>query len=527
MNEHIKEPISIKSESIIHWFVAILSIIYGCGFLIVFTFFKSYGIDSADFVEAKYIHVGFLFALACLAVIAPIYWIIWPSKKGLPDTFAAFIQRGFLEPTWKRRRQLLLWRPVWRWFHPYWSVHPIHGTHIGSAIRISIIFIIWSFIVVVLYAPLDFASHHPKLAVFNFLIPMIVLSLGLLGDFFKDGEFTQYQLEHLMKVRFTLRVWWVSVGAIYIAIYCMWPVWCGHKAVCECMAIFYFSVPLMIIRRCFWDLFYFPWRRCASLKMRDSRRTYVHKMNNHLLWKYRSQENTESRLAACQWLTYTVQWVFVIWQFWTFLWTIRPEVLKVSLYEILFGADYLSEMKKGFTSGDVLFPHRGIYFVFLVMLISFFVMRHLYRLKQIMRDDAYEDAGWAAHVSVSLIVVALFYISILAFAHTIYPYIPFEKGGGDYSRKPLAFLSFNTKAISEGRFHFNIPEDILRYNASNSLMVLEENDRFVFVAHVTSTNDMLMWRIGAHRPKVYELSREAIVSISEDFKEPSNRIARP
>lgn len=477
-----------KSGELMHWFVAVISLVYGCGFLIVFTFFKSYGIDSADFIEAKYIHVGFLYALACLVVIAPIYWLLWPIKGNLPDSVANHIKISLLKRNWKRRRRSMLWLPLGRLLRPQWIENPIHGIHTSWAVRVSIILMMWSFITIVLFADSGFVRNHPKLAIFNFLTPMVVLILGLFGDFFKGGSFTKQQSRVLSKTRKKLRIWWLLVGFCYLLVYFFAPSWREKRLICLPMATFYFGIALIIIAARFLKLFRFPGRVQID-------------------W------DTATRLAACQWMMYTIQWAVVVWQTWTFLWTIRPEALSVSLWEILVGPRYMHDIKEHISSADVPFPHRGIYFVFMIVLISFFVMRHMYRLKQILKDKNYEDAKWAANVSVGLIVVALFYMSISSFAHTIYPYIPAEKGGGDFSRSPTVSIYFNTNAVSEGGISINIPSEIISCNATNSLMILDEDDKFIYVAPIASTNDPFDWRIGKSKPRVFEINREAITSI--------------
>jgi len=94
--ENVAETsISEKSERLVQWFFAAVGLIYGCGFLIVFTFFKGFGVDSADFVEAKYIHVGFLFFMACLVIAVPLWWLLWPLRSKVPEGFSIMIRKGF------------------------------------------------------------------------------------------------------------------------------------------------------------------------------------------------------------------------------------------------------------------------------------------------------------------------------------------------------------------------------------------------------------------------------------------------
>jgi hypothetical protein len=63
-----------------HWFFPLVGIAYAAGFLIVFTFSRSFGIDGAELLQGKYIHVGSLFVMACIVVALPILWFFYLVK---------------------------------------------------------------------------------------------------------------------------------------------------------------------------------------------------------------------------------------------------------------------------------------------------------------------------------------------------------------------------------------------------------------------------------------------------------------
>src|ERR1700733_3952439 len=92
-----------KSDGLAHWFLVALSLIYGSGCLIVFTFFKSLGVDSIEFVEAKYIHIGVLFVMACLVIAVPMWWVVWPKRMSWPRVGSTILRKGLLKRTWKGR----------------------------------------------------------------------------------------------------------------------------------------------------------------------------------------------------------------------------------------------------------------------------------------------------------------------------------------------------------------------------------------------------------------------------------------
>ncbi len=58
-----------------HWFLPLVGVAYSAGFLIVFTFSKSFGIEGAELLQGKYIHVGSLFVMACVVIALPILWL--------------------------------------------------------------------------------------------------------------------------------------------------------------------------------------------------------------------------------------------------------------------------------------------------------------------------------------------------------------------------------------------------------------------------------------------------------------------
>jgi hypothetical protein len=62
-------------EKLPQWFIPIIGFIYATGFLLVITFFDQFGLreSSGDFFKIKYLHVGILFWLLPLILMAPLY----------------------------------------------------------------------------------------------------------------------------------------------------------------------------------------------------------------------------------------------------------------------------------------------------------------------------------------------------------------------------------------------------------------------------------------------------------------------
>jgi hypothetical protein len=475
-----------KSEGSVHWFFAAVGLVYGCGFLVVFTFFKGFGVDSADFVEAKYIHVGVLFFMACLVVAVPLWWLVWPMRSKMPEFFTTHIRKSIIKTTWSDRGKCFIIDPTVSFFSPNWSidtVHGLHGLHARPPVRISMILILWSFVTIVMFAPSNFGQVHTKLAIFNFLIPMALLMLGFLGDFFKGGAFSVAQNDYLRIVRCGLRVWWLLAGGSYL--YCflftdwfndyIWP-----------LAIIFFYIPLATITWLFVKFFFFPNRGGNFVNFR-------------------------SRIDVCLWALYSLQWATVVLQIWVFIWTVKRDTLGISLWDVLLGKNYFPLLLKHIHDRD--FPHGGIYFAFLIILIGFFIIRNSYRLKQMERAG---DKGHpiATSISMAAVVVPLGYISILAFAHYIYPYIPYEKGGGDYTKCPLVHLTFNTSTVSAAEFSIALPPEILSKNTSNCLIILDENSSFVFLADRTDAGGPANWQSGTNKPTVFQIRHELVNCIA-------------
>ena len=471
-------------ETLAHWFFVIAALLYACGFLVVFTFLRQLGINSIDFVEAKYMHVGVLFALSALVVVLPLWWLLWPLRGQSPDSLRQYVKNLLLLPSWRDRIARLFLEPIKNFFYPEWSPDPIHGINASPAVRISMILLLWAFIILVIFASPDFGRKHSQLAFYNFSIPMLVLGLGYLADVFKNGSLSDEQQLLLKRGRCALRSWWLIVGALFLYYFTKLPYFDSNL---DIFAVLYFGVSGLLISGIF--LLFFCWPRRGS-----------------------GLGDTLSRMAILEWLLYTTQWAMVIWQIWSFIWTIRTKSLGVSLLEVLLGRRYLTQMEAGLRHAGMVLPSGAIYFVFLIVLIVFFVIRVAYRLKQI---DLTKDAGYrrATTISTALIVGPLSYISILAFAYTIYPYIPSRKGGGDYTGNDKVRVEFNSYTDAYGLRLIEIPRDLQDKNASNALILLDESSEFIFLADKQDGGGAAKWRAGEGRPTIYEVHRSAISCI--------------
>jgi len=208
-----------KSEKLgmfVQYFVTAVGLIYGSGFLIVFTFFKRFGIDSADFVEAKYIHVGFLFLMACLVIAVPFWWLVWPIRSKPKGYYSRKVWNYTNTIHGYQDLKSLVRQKINEFFYPDWSVNNTHGLHAVLPVLISMILVLWSFVMIVMFATPEFGQHHSKLLICSFLLPMTILILGFLGDLFKGGNFSRNQIARLKQTRSELRKWWILVGGFYV-----------------------------------------------------------------------------------------------------------------------------------------------------------------------------------------------------------------------------------------------------------------------------------------------------------------------
>jgi hypothetical protein len=163
----------------------------------------------------------------------------------------------------------------------------------------------------------------------------------------------------------------------------------------------------------------------------------------------------------------------------------------------------------------------GKYFLMFLFLIALAFERTRVRTREL------ED--WRQKLAVRAlalcVVVALFYLSILAFALRIYPYIPVLKGGGDYLGTPEVVLCFQGANTM-----LNVPDVAVKTDAqpcltSKPLQIIEETTSSIFVADPAEAGGPINWRTGT-KPTVYEIRRDRIASITYINREDSQRIAQ-
>lgn len=151
----------------------------------------------------------------------------------------------------------------------------------------------------------------------------------------------------------------------------------------------------------------------------------------------------------------------------------------------------------------------GKYFLLFLFLIALTLERTRVRVK-VVTDQRQKTV---IKVIAFCIVFSLYYLSVLAFALRLYPYIPVLKGGGDYVNTPTVVLCFQGANTT-----LNLPEIAGRQEPtdclpSRQLQIIEETSSSIFVADPADAGGPSEWRIGK-KPKVFEIRRDRIASIT-------------
>jgi hypothetical protein len=474
-----------KVESWAHILVVAVGLIYGSGFLIVFTFYKSFEIDSTEFIDARYIHVGSLFAMPCLAAYLTLNWFLRFRSKDKRKWWTSFVS-------------------------PQWDSQPAHGLHINLPVLGTAILLLWCFILLATLAKTDFVYKHAQLIFLNFLPTLFILIIALIGDLFKGQEFNHTAQQKLTLIWRALRIWY----AVAIVAYLLWY-WINRDSLDELACIpeaVFLVLPLIYIGAA---------------------------------WIVLRRANPKSH-APTQWALYSMQWSLFAFQICVFAAIIRNKNLDLSLKEILFGYDWHStpffQDIIGFNwTQSPNFPHGAIYMVLFLFLAMFFLIRIRYRLQQYEVEHQqrmsgsrglptdWNDAAKFSVVASTLIMVGIFlYLSILGFARFVYPYIPYAKGGGDYSSSEPVQITFNQNALTPAGYAIVLPKKLLDLDAAGRLIILDENTNFIYLADIDDAGGPKHWRSSRDKPYVYEIRHEAVSCIiSRAGLKPSDAAPEP
>jgi len=461
-DESLKEAAIKMAE----WFLPVVGLTYACGFLIVFTFLKSYGISTVEFIEAKYIYTGSLFLLSGITIIIPFRW----AYIGLERWYKNEKNRNWiseLKVDFLHGRAGRIIRKMGRkYFLTDWQISDEHGLHGTFPVTGSATCMMWCFLILLTFARPDFSYSHPKLIFWNLLFPLLIFGLAIPVDWIK-GE---YKESPIMSggARF-LKFYWTLLGLFLLVWFFLFRD--SFDSRLRYFILLYFLIPFIVI--------VITWCR-------------LYRNRPH----YNGHETERQRRMATSWAFFAIQWMLFLMQLWVFLRVIIYDNLRISLREVFVGENW------HLIQFPWVFPRGAFSFVLLFLLMIFFAVRTFYRIKRI------PDINLRNIISIFCFLGVMFYFSILSFARNIYPYIPAVKGGGDYTASIPIHLTFDTNFVT------SIPQPIMNDSQSNNLILLDANNSFVYLAETNDAGGPMNWRSTTNKPNVYEIRREAIISIT-------------
>ena len=154
-------------------------------------------------------------------------------------------------------------------------------------------------------------------------------------------------------------------------------------------------------------------------------------------------------------------------------------------------------------SGNMRFTSGGGYVFLVFVLVMLFLFWRVSRRSRTIVDHKLKVALWASGLS---LMFAAFYICVLSFAYSVYPYIPVERGGGSYVDASEVVMTFQG---SPGA----LPVDLLESGSrSKPLLIIEETSTSVYVADPNDAGGPVEWRRGG-RPNVIAIRRDIVNSI--------------
>jgi hypothetical protein len=160
------------------------------------------------------------------------------------------------------------------------------------------------------------------------------------------------------------------------------------------------------------------------------------------------------------------------------------------------------------------------YFIFAAM-----VGINLFLASSLINDFANNDLKKELLAMNLPLAFGFLYLATLAFAGHIYPYIPAERGGGDYTAEKAWVLTFDALLSN------SIPTNVLSSSKTNlqskKAVILDETANTIYIAIPTDgTNEIAKWRENIpitadhsnSRPqRIFAIKREAVV---EEQSEP-------
>lgn len=152
-------------------------------------------------------------------------------------------------------------------------------------------------------------------------------------------------------------------------------------------------------------------------------------------------------------------------------------------------------------------PTGGAGFVILNGIMITYVVMTEKRLR-----DFKSDWRSMARIGISSIAIigVLFYLAVLSFAYAVFPYIPAERGGGDY--RHVGHVALTLRHSEENPFPANV-RDMINTDQS-PLVLLDENNDLLFVALATEAGGPVEWqKPNGQKPRVFEMRRDGVANL--------------
>jgi hypothetical protein len=120
-----------------------------------------------------------------------------------------------------------------------------------------------------------------------------------------------------------------------------------------------------------------------------------------------------------------------------------------------------------------------------------------------------------------MILGSLFVLGVFSFAHTVFNYIPAERGGGDFSQVPDCQICFSGSGHSSALNNLLL-EGNGRPPCSVPVKIVEETSADIYVAKSADRggrspsdvpNASELWRSGEYYPVVFQISRSVVDSV--------------
>jgi hypothetical protein len=160
-------------------------------------------------------------------------------------------------------------------------------------------------------------------------------------------------------------------------------------------------------------------------------------------------------------------------------------------------------------------PKGGVYYVLFISLCFYLAVR-----TYVFSSGLQKSEKLKVYVAGAVLISTTYFLSVLAFAYRIYPYIPVAKGGGDYTHASRVILRSRPDNI------WNLPDPLFedpatRTAPSRLLVLIEQTPDAVYVARVDDEGGPSQWRGMEHLPTVMEVSRDELLSIIHYSAKPS------